>query len=405
MLRIYVVEASAKGGLIHYSYHLCRALQRKEAMVTLVTSTAYELDDLEHEFRVEKLLKLWDPRQGRGGNPLWRKVRRGLRGVQYIKEWLKLVLYLRREKPDVVLFGEIRFAFELYFLRMLRMSGLVLADIVHDVQSYDTSRNSTAIIQESETHIARYNRIYQTFDALFVHDRSNRDLFLDVYDVQENHVHEIPLGTNEIILEVKSSHTPQELRDMLEIPQGRKVMLFFGTITKYKGVEDLIRAFGAIYAETGAQLVIAGFPAKDVDVHELKALAVEMGIAEAVSWYLDYVPNEQVTSLMALSDVVVFPYRAITQSAVVQIAYACGKAVVATQVGGLGDVIEDGQSGLLVEPGNPDALAAPIISLLNDSALAEKMGQRAHELSQTKYSWLNVAGQIMSVFEDMQKGE
>jgi glycosyltransferase involved in cell wall biosynthesis len=403
-LRIYVVEASAKGGLIHYSYHLCRALQRKGAMVTLVTSTAYELDGLEHNFQVEKLLKLWDPRQGRDGNPLWRKIRRGLRGIQYVKEWLKLVWYLRREKPDVVLFGEIRFAFELYFLRMLRMFGLNLADIVHDVQSYDTSRDANTVIQESASHRANYNRIYDTFDVLFVHDKINRNLFLDIYDIPANRVFEIAHGSNEIMLEMTPSHTPDQLREMLEVEPGQKTVLFFGTITKYKGVEDLLQAFPAVRKATGARLIIAGFPAKDIDPKKLMALAEELSVADDIAWYLDYVPNKQVVPIMMMSDVVAFPYRAITQSGVVQIAYACGKAVVATQVGGLGDVIENGQSGLLVEPESPDALAEAIISLLNDSELAQKMGQRAHELSQTKYSWLNVADQILAVFEDMQKG-
>jgi glycosyltransferase involved in cell wall biosynthesis len=359
------------------------------------------LNDLEHEFQVKKLLRLWDPRQSKDSHPLWRKIRRGLRGLQYIKEWLRLVLYLRREKPDVILFGEVRFAFELYFLKMLHRSGLKLADIVHDVQSYDTSRDSSTILHDSRSHISRYNRIYNTFDALFVHDRSNHELFLKLYSVPPSRVHEIPLGTSEIPLEVEPSHTPEELREMLGIPLGRKVVLFFGTITKYKGIEDLIRAFPAIHAATGAYLVVAGFPAKDVDPEALKSLAQDLGVSESIAWYLDYVPNAQITPLMALSYAVIFPYRAITQSAVIQIAYACGRPVVATRVGGLGDVVEDGKSGFLVDAENPTMLADAVIKLLDDPALAETMGQRALELAKTKYSWLIVADRVLTTFQEL----
>jgi glycosyltransferase involved in cell wall biosynthesis len=116
---------------------------------------------------------------------------------------------------------------------------------------------------------------------------------------------------------------------MFGIAPGQRVVLFFGTITKYKGLEDLIRAFPAVHEATGARLVVAGFPAKDVDANALKALAAELGIAEHVAWFLDYVPIEWVATLMAISAVVVLPYRAITQSAVLHIAYACGRPVVA----------------------------------------------------------------------------
>jgi glycosyltransferase involved in cell wall biosynthesis len=400
-MRVCVVEASGKGGMIHYDYHLCRALQRAGVDTTLVTSTAYELRDLPHEFKVVELLHLWDPRGGKGGNPIWRKIRRGVRGAQYMAEWLRLVWYLRRTHPDVVLFGEIRFAFEEYFLRMLR--GLHLADVVHDVQAYDTRRGSESILQESEAHYQRFNRIYSLFSALFVHDRSNYDQFLKLYSIPAEHVHEIPLATNEIVLEVPQVKTPDELRRDLGIASGQQVVTFFGTITKYKGLEDLIKGFPAVHQATGARLVVAGFPAKDVDPVALKALASEVGIQDQIAWFLDYVPNEWVATLMAISDVIVLPYRAITQSAVIQIAYACGRPVVATRIGGLPDVVEEGQSGLLAPPEDPAGLADALNRILCDSAQLERMGQRAKELADTRYSWRVVAEKMKAVFETLPK--
>ncbi len=234
-MRVYVVEASGRGGMIHYDYHLCRALARLGVETTLVTSTAYELRDLPHEFRAIELMRLWDPRGARGGNPIWRKARRALRGGLYVWEWLRLVRYLRRERPDIVLFGEIRFGFEEHFLKLLRRSGLVLADIVHDVQSYDTRRGSESIVQESSAHYERFSRIYNQFAALFVHDRSNLEQFLQLYTVPPEHVHEIPLATNELVLEVPQAKSQDDLRRELSIGPNQPVVLFFGTITKYKG--------------------------------------------------------------------------------------------------------------------------------------------------------------------------
>src|SRR4051794_27206470 len=167
--------------MIHYDYHLCRALQRAGVDTTLVTAQVYELDDLPHNFRVVKLMHLWDPRGSKTRNKVYRAVRRGWRGAQYLVEWTRLVRYLLKEKPDVVVFGKIHFAFQYYFLKILHDRGLKLAGIVHDVLSYDTRANSKSIVDESRKAIAQYNRIYELFSALFVHDQSSYDRFLALY--------------------------------------------------------------------------------------------------------------------------------------------------------------------------------------------------------------------------------
>ncbi|GAB4575746.1 MAG: hypothetical protein Kow0077_28770 [Anaerolineae bacterium] len=397
VMRVYVVEASAKGGLIHYAFHLCRAMQRIGVEMTLVTSTSYELRALEHNFRVVELLRLWDPRGKKSANFLWRKVRRGWRGVQYVSEWVRLIRFLTRERPDVVLFGEMRFSFEVYFLKLLRRSGLVLADIVHDVEPYDTSRGSEQIVASRE-QIATFEQIYAQFDYLFVHDASNYQRFLALYNIPSQRVHTIFLPTSELMLEVAQSHTPESLRRELGVVPNRPVILFFGTITKYKGLEDLIRAFPKIYEATGAQLIVAGFPAKDVDAGELQALARALQIDSQIAWYLDYVPNEWVATLMAISDLVVLPYRAITQSGILQIAYACGKPVVATRVGGLPDIVEDGKSGLLAAPGDPESLANTVIEALRSPEQLEAMGAYARTLAESKYSWDVLARKLHEIF-------
>ncbi|MDQ7026802.1 MAG: glycosyltransferase family 4 protein [Anaerolineae bacterium] len=402
-MRIYVIEPLGQGGLIHYSYHMCRALQREGADVMLITSTDYELEHLDHEFTLNKFLKLWNARQKNKLSGFAKLLQRGGRGIRYVTEWLRLLNFLRKEKPDFILLGEIRFEFEHRFLKMLKNSGLLLADVVHDVRTYDVTSGSDSILQEDEAHLKAYDRIYNLFDVLFVHDRINRDLFLELYTVAAERVFEIPHGANEIMLEMTPSHTAQQLRDMHGAAPEQAVVLFFGTLTKYKGIEDLIKAFPAVQKATGARLVIAGYPAKDIDVDELKATAAAGGIADHVSWFLDYVPNEQVVPLMEMADVVAMPYRAISQSGILQIAYACGSPVVATRVGGLPDVIEDEKSGLLVEAENPDDLAQGLIRAINDTAMREAMGKRARELAESRYSWRYVASVVMKAMQEAQK--
>lgn len=400
-MRIYVVEPLGKGGLLHYSYQLCRGLKRVGADVTLITATTHELESLEHEFPVLKFLKLWDPRTAKSSNPLLRKLQRAWRGVIYIWEWLRLVRFLKRERPDVVLLGEIRFGFEYYFLRMLARQGIHLADIVHDVRPYSSNRQSTAILVEDEQAQARYNRIYQLFSALFVHDKSNHDLFISLYDIPIERVHQIVHATSELMLEVPQQYTAQELRAYLHIPEGQSIVLFFGTLTRYKGIEDLVTAFPQVVSSLPAHLVIAGFPAKDIDLDSLKQRAVSLNIADHITWYPHYIPNEWVATLMELSDVVVLPYRAITQSGILQITYACGKPIVATRVGGLPDVIHEGETGFLAEPRDPSSLAEAIIRALQDPEKTRQMGENARRIAETQYTWVSVANRIKTILEQL----
>jgi glycosyltransferase involved in cell wall biosynthesis len=399
-MRVYVVEASGKGGMIQYDYALCTALQRAGVDTTLVTSTAYELRDLPHEFRVIELLRLWDPRDKRPANVWLRKLRRAYYGYKYIREWLRLILFLWQDRPDVVLFGELRFAFEYYFLLLLTGCGLRLAAVVHDVRTYNRSSRSNEITDESTEHYRTYARMYRQFSALFVHEKTNYDLFLKLYDVPKERVHEIHLGMPDMY--VPPAMTAVELREKLGVPPSRPVILFFGAITKYKGLDLLIRALPKVRQSLDAQLVVAGFPTKEIDMDELQQLAKDLGIDGSIAWFLEYVPKEWVAPLMEMCTVVVLPYRMVGQSGVLNVAYAHGKPVVCTRIGGLPDVIEDGNSGFLVPPEDPDALADAVIRVLSNPDLALRMGERARYLVQTQYSWERNAEKVKAVFEGLE---
>lgn len=84
-----------------------------------------------------------------------------------------------------------------------------------------------------------------------------------------------------------------------------------------------------------------------------------------------------------------------------QVAYAFGKPVIATRVGGLPDVVEEGKSGLLVSPQSPPELAAAIEKIIGAPDLAAQMGAHARHLSETRYSWPPIAGKIMEIYREV----
>jgi len=409
--RVAVVEFFGRGGIVHYAYQLCSSLAAQGMQVELLTSLEYELDALPHNFAVRRIFRMWDPRPG--GNVEWsssitarlaRITRRGMRAAMHYREWLRLILLIRRERPDIVQFGEIRFASDLAPLLALRAIGVRLADVCHNVAPFDTSADPSRITKESTFHRAAFRRIYGCFDAVFVHSEANRREFDRLYGGGKERIHVIPHGNEGMFIDPPRTAGGEALAERLGLEPGKPTALFFGTLTKYKGVDYLLDAFAEVRSQLPeAQLVIAGFPNEEIDTEELRRKAAQLGIAEAVKFHLQYVPVEEVADLFNAADVAVFPYLMIYQSGALQVAHSFGKPAVATDVGGLSEAVIDGETGLLVPPRDAHLLAEAIAALLSDPEKARRMGQRARELSENAHSWERIARKVDRVYGRLAK--
>ena len=161
-----------------------------------------------------------------------------------------------------------------------------------------------------------------------------------------------------------------------------EVLLFFGLIRPYKGLEVLLRAMPEILSKRAVKLVVAGECYGDEK--PLHALIAELGIGAALKLDLKYVPNEAVATYMVAADAVVVPYLHATQSGIVQVAYAFGKPVITTRVGGIPEVVWEGETGLLVPPSDPAALAAAVERFFGEELaepFAAGIARRLPELS------------------------
>jgi glycosyltransferase involved in cell wall biosynthesis len=136
-------------------------------------------------------------------------------------------------------------------------------------------------------------------------------------------------------------------------------ILFFGFVRKYKGLEYLIRAMPEVLRSIQVKLLVVGEFWEDKGPY-LKAIE-ELGLQGNIEVVDRYVPNEEVGLYFSAADVVVLPYVDATQSAIVSLAYAFDKPVITTHVGGLPEVVNDGETGFIVPPGDSEALAAAIV--------------------------------------------
>lgn len=398
-LRVAVVEFAGKGGLIHYAFQLCRAMSSEGAAVTLLTDENYELDALKHPFRLLKIFRLWDPKAdaGTGGRGDTGTMRRMRRGVKYYRAWKDLASHLESEKYDVVQLGDIRFPADLFALRRVRRRAKILGDICHNVMRFSGEGSFKA----PKATLAAYRRIYRLFDRIFVHYEVNRAAFQSVFPSSSGNVAVIVHGNQELFGELRAPlRTANRLRTELGFLPGEEVVLFFGTLSSYKGIDLLLEAFVAVaLRHTRSRLVIVGFPLPDFDLARHQALAQSFGMGERVRILPRYVDSAEVSAWMELASVVVFPYREIYQSGALHLAQTFGAPIVATRVGATPDVIEHGVHGLLVEPGDADAMADAISSLLADPDLAKQLGQAGRIAAETAFGWSGIARQVLGVYE------
>lgn len=173
------------------------------------------------------------------------------------------------------------------------------------------------------------------------------------------------------------------------------LVVFLGRIVEEKGVLDLVRAFATIRARfPTARLTMVG---RGNDCDTVSELALNLGLNEAVH-QPGWTDPSEVVNWFTAADVVVAPSWFEAQGLSVMEAQAAGAAVVATNVGGIPDAIEDGRTGILVEPRDPGALAAAVISLLDDPARAAAIGRQAGEDATRRFSRKATARAFASLY-------
>ncbi len=169
----------------------------------------------------------------------------------------------------------------------------------------------------------------------------------------------------------------------LEIADDERVLLFFGYVRDYKGLDVLLDAMPLVLARMRVRLLVVGEFYND-EARYREQIA-RLGLGEAVHVHADYVANEHVGAFFSAADVLTLPYKSATQSGIIQIAYNFHRAVIATDVGGLGEVIVDGVTGSMVPPLRPDLLAEAICAFF-DGARFDDMRAAVIE-EKKKYTW------------------
>jgi glycosyltransferase involved in cell wall biosynthesis len=224
---------------------------------------------------------------------------------------------------------------------------------------------------------------------IIVHGNQQAQLLQHRFHVHAEKIHILPIGAYEILTQVgEGVQTASEPR-----------VLFFGRLRAYKGLEVLIRAAPQIAARIpGMRIVVAGAG---------ECPALDQAAAEHPEWYEihnRFIEANEVPGLFQRAAVVVLPYLEASQSGVLPLAYRFRRPIVATRVGSLPEVVEDGRTGILVDPQDERGLADAVIRLLSDPGLREAIGQAGGAKLDRELSWDAIAVKTARVYEQAQHG-
>ncbi|BAZ98381.1 D-inositol 3-phosphate glycosyltransferase [Methanothermobacter sp. EMTCatA1] len=193
----------------------------------------------------------------------------------------------------------------------------------------------------------------------------------------------------------------EECRQKLDLPHDKNIILFLGNLIQYKGPDILINAMKLVLERVpDTELIIVGDgPMK----RELKKLSKALNIEKNIR-FAGFIGNTFRKALYyKASDIFCLPSTMSTESfGIVNLeAMACGLPVVASKIGGIPDIIKNEETGLLVPPRNPHALAETIVYLLNDKKLRERMSSKGERIIEEEYSWNKVARMTEEVYTDL----
>lgn len=286
---------------------------------------------------------------------------KGTRNINILKKLhisYKINQYIKRIKPDVIILDSHMLT---YFITTLFNRKRMLM-IVHD--PFFHSGENLYI-----DRILRKVHFKLIKNKILLNENQKKE-FLDYYKFNSQDIHSSFLG----IYDFLRFHLDHNTFSTSKSDQFN--ILFFGRISPYKGIQYLLDAFVKMLhldKISNITLTIAGSGNFDFDISSYQKF-------DEIRFINEYITPKNLANLINQSSVVVCPYTDATQSGVVMSAYSFKKPVIATNVGGLPEMVEDGKTGLIVEPKSVEEIYDALMKLYNNRTLLNSFSENIEKI-------------------------
>lgn len=298
---------------------------------------------------------------------------------------------------------------------MSGIAGIELHDqwhvpLVHMFHTLGVMKQRVARIDEQtegDYRLAGEKRVLQAADRIIAATPAEMAQLQWLYQADSRKILIIPPGVD---LARFYPIPADEAKEYIGIPPCDRMLLFVGRIEPLKGMDTLIEALSIIQHREHLQsypmclAVIGGNPdtnAEDTsaEMARVQEMTVQFGL-EGMITFLGKRSQDSLPYYYSAAEAVVVPSQYESFGMVALEAMACGTPVVASQVGGLAYLVQDGETGFTVPTSDPSALAERLMTLMKDTDLRERLGRQAANFAR-EYGWNIIAGRLVNVYEDL----
>lgn len=350
------------GGMNYYDFALCMGLRAAGVQPTLYTCDETAVDP-GLPFGVERVY-----RRIFGADPSWR------RGLRYLAGTLRALVGARIGGHRLAHFHVFQVGpLELFNVALARLLLMRVVITAHDVEAF---RGEWSGIK---------TWVYGLANGVIAHNLVSQRELVRVLGMSSDKIHVIPHGN--YLAHTGPLPASDDARTQLNLPHDARVLLFFGQIKEVKGLDLLLQALPKV-RETVPEVVllIAGKPSgQDFTKYQLQIDSLDLS-AHCVA-HIRYIADDEVAAYYAAADLVVLPYRRIYQSGVILMAMSYGKPVLASDLDGMKEVVDDGITGYLFRSEDANDLALRIQTVLADRAGMQRVAAQGLALMRTQYGW------------------
>ncbi len=363
--KILLICLTRRGGLLHFHDCLAKSLSGLCSVGMITAKTADHSEALPEGTSVRNFPL--DTGDGKKGtflqliNPL---------------TWIRIVRTVHQFKPDIIHITSAQEWNPLlgFFIRFILRKPLVYT--IHDVVHHE---GTPKYFRATE---ALFRKIPRFFVVL---TRQGKEILVSK-GIASRRILVVPHGVYDFFTQYSEAPALPE-----------REILFFGRIEAYKGLEILLQAIPAVLEKhPDWRLHIAG--GGDIEPYRKYLKDNRILITNR------FVTDAEVAAFMQRASIVALPYLSASQSGVIPTAFAFRKAVVATAVGGIPDMVQDHQTGLLIPPNDAAALSRAILALIEDPALRQQLGDNGFNYANDHLGWNAIAKKHLAFYEEILNG-
>lgn len=314
-------------------------------------------------------------------------VRRFLRAIEYPLNLFFLLAYVLIKRIKVVHFIWIVSPWMDYqLIKLLQLTGCHVIHTAHNPFPHEPKAGD----------IRTYSRIYQRVDHVIALTNYTRNEIMAHCGIPPEKISVQPHGDYEALFS-RYGRNDDLANNVRQKAGDRKIIAFLGHIRPYKGLEVFVDAFQLIKQRIPDSFFLVTGSVLVGDKKNWEEKLAESCKPDDLWADIRFVPVEDIKAYLSVIDVLVQPYISASQSGNTVMAYAAGVPVISTDVGGLGEMTEDGKTGYVIAPGDPEAIADALSKCFGGDNY-EKMSRNARRAAAEQFNWEKIAEQTAAVY-------